>query len=272
MKLERVRAIATRELLAIRRSRPVWLPMLLLPLILFVLLPTGLLAAVRLTDTESLARQLAENAAKLPSGVLDGLPLEQPRLALVLLGLRMLAPLFVLIPVMTASVVAADAFAGERERRTLEPILHSPVTDLELFVGKCLGAFLPALASSVGGLLVVSLVIDAGTWTLAPGLPLPNGLWLAFALSLAPALAGLAVALTVLVSARVRGFQEANQASVLLVLPVVGLTAGQATGALLLSPWMVLLAGLVVFALDAAIVVLAARRFNRERLFGRMGS
>ena len=38
----------------------------------------------------------------------------------------LLAPLFLIVPLMVSAVLAADAFAGEKERRTLESLLHLP--------------------------------------------------------------------------------------------------------------------------------------------------
>ena len=38
----------------------------------------------------------------------------------------LLAPLFLIVPLMVSAVLAADAFAGEKERRTLEALLHLP--------------------------------------------------------------------------------------------------------------------------------------------------
>ena len=38
----------------------------------------------------------------------------------------LLAPLFLIVPLMVSAVLAADAFAGEKERKTLESLLHLP--------------------------------------------------------------------------------------------------------------------------------------------------
>ena len=58
----------------------------------------------------------------------------------------LLSPLLLVIPLMVSAVLAADAFAGEKERRTLERLLHLPITDRDLFLAKVLSAFVPALA------------------------------------------------------------------------------------------------------------------------------
>ena len=42
----------------------------------------------------------------------------------------LLAPLFLIVPLMVSAVMAADAFAGEKERRTMETLLHLPIVVL----------------------------------------------------------------------------------------------------------------------------------------------
>src|SRR6266700_4007176 len=53
-----------------------------------------------------------------------------------------------LIPVMLPTTIAAYAVIGEREQRTLETVLTTPVTDAELLAGKAIAAVLPAVAIS----------------------------------------------------------------------------------------------------------------------------
>ena len=83
----------------------------------------------------------------------------------------LLAPLFLIVPLMVSAVLAADAFAGEKERRTLEALLHLPISDRDLFLAKLLGAFLPAMAVSWIGFLAFAVVANArGVAGDAPGL------------------------------------------------------------------------------------------------------
>ena len=48
--------------------------------------------------------------------------------------------LFQLFPAVIASMIAADAFAGERERKTLETLLATPISTVSIFLGKTLAA------------------------------------------------------------------------------------------------------------------------------------
>ena len=79
-------------------------------------------------------------------------------------------------------------------------------------------------------------IVDALTFGLFNGmLLLPNVNLLIMILGVAPALALCSVGLTVMISAKVKGFREAQQISVVLLLPVLGL--GVCTNLGLSCPW-----------------------------------
>ena len=62
---------------------------------------------------------------------------------------------FLLMPVTGAMALAAHAIVGEKQARTLEPLLATPLTTLELLMAKVMGALLPTLAISTVGLVAV---------------------------------------------------------------------------------------------------------------------
>ncbi|MGL3150601.1 ABC transporter permease subunit [Microbacterium sp. A82] len=51
-----------------------------------------------------------------------------------------LAPFLRVIPVMTASITASSSFVGEKERRTIEGLLYTPLTYRKLVLAKVLGS------------------------------------------------------------------------------------------------------------------------------------
>jgi ABC-2 type transport system permease protein len=95
-------------------------------------------------------------------------------------------------------------------------------------------------------------------------------MWVALALWVAPAVAGLGLGVTVLVSARAQTFQEAYQLGSMLVLPIILLVIGQVTGVLYLSSALVLLLGLGFWAINAALLWFGRRTFRRTQLATRL--
>src|SRR5437763_1175651 len=57
-------------------------------------------------------------------------------------------------PVSISLVIALETFVGEKERRSLEPLLSTPLTNTELYVGKTFAAMIPPLLASYIGILV----------------------------------------------------------------------------------------------------------------------
>lgn len=62
-------------------------------------------------------------------------------------------------PISISLVIALESFVGEKERRSLEPLLSTPLTDMELYIGKTLAAMLPPLVATLGGMSVYVLFI-----------------------------------------------------------------------------------------------------------------
>src|SRR5690606_34434097 len=69
-------------------------------------------------------------------------------------------------PISISLVIALETFVGEKERRSLEPLLSTPLTNTELYIGKTLAAMIPPLIASYGGMLVYlgSLVFGELAW------------------------------------------------------------------------------------------------------------
>src|SRR3712207_5462587 len=176
------------------------------------------------------------------------------------------ATLFLLVPLMTSTVIAADSFAGERERKTLEALVYTPVSDRDLYLAKVAAPWLAAMAVALLGYLgyvVVTNLVAAGE----VGRPVVLTLrWLIVLAWLTPAIAAAAVGALVLVSARVRGFQEAYQLGGLVVLPIVALLVSQLTGALYLEVGLIGLIGAGVWAVAAGVLRLRDPAFPAGRL------
>lgn len=256
-----IRTLMQKDITAVRRSKSITIPMVIVPIILLVVLPVVLGNLAKSVDPgAALSSPLVRNLL----GAIADLP---PREQLPVLVLQLLlSPLLLVIPLMVSAVLAADAFAGEKERRTLESLLHLPITDRDLFLAKLLGAFVPALVITWVGSLLYGVVANAIAWSATERLIIPFSQWALMMIWVAPAVALLAIGLLVLVSSRARTTQEANQLGGAVILPLILLAAGQAAGFLLTPLPVVFVFGVVVWAVALGIVVWGSRRFTRDRL------
>jgi len=139
--------------------------------------------------------------------------------SVVFLLVYMMAPLYLLLPTIVATTIAADSFAGEKERKTLEALLYTPTTDWELLLGKLLSAWLPAVGVAWGGFLLYTVMANLAAWPVMGRLFFPTTMWVILAVWVAPAAAGLGLGTTVLISSRARTFQEAYQLGGVVILP-----------------------------------------------------
>jgi hypothetical protein len=115
-----------------------------------------------------------------------------------------------------------------------------------------------------------AIVANLAAWPIMGEFFFPSIMWVVLAFWVAPAVAGLGLAAMVLVSVRAQGFQDAYQLGSLVVLPVVILMIGQATGVMYFSTGLVLLLGLIVWILDALLLFFGSRTFHRAELIARL--
>ena len=165
--------------------------------------------------------------------------------------------LLVLSPVAAAMSIAAYSVIGEKQARTLEPLL-----------AKTLGAFLPALALSfvcfAVDLAVAGLFAEPGVaWALVA--PRPLGV-----LFLMGPMASLtALSLAVCVSARVNDARSAQQLAALVVLPITALLIAQIAGGFVVTLPFILLITAGLALVNVGLLRLGVSLFDRETILTR---
>ncbi|HSK93340.1 MAG TPA: ABC transporter permease subunit [Candidatus Angelobacter sp.] len=258
-------AIVRRDLTLVARARAVVVPLIVVPLLFFIVFPV--LAAFGIRAGGELLTEFEPLLDMLPDRIVESLgpgPIESQVMAYVFE--YQFATFFLIVPLMVCAVIAADSFAGEKERRTLEALLYSPISDRELYLAKLLGPWIAAVVVSVASYVVYALIVNV---LAAPtvGRPLAlSPLWLIVVAWLGPAVGALAISVLVVVSARVRTFQEAYQLGGAIVLPVVALVVAQLAGLLVLDALLAVVLGAIVWAIAGAVLLAASRGFRREAL------
>lgn len=258
-----VRAVIWKDVTAVKRSKAVVLPMLLLPAVMLL----GLPLAVGVIASGSAPVDISNFLDTIPGDLaapIAALPERQQPVVLVLGYL--IAPLFLIIPLMVSAVLAADAFAGEKERRTIETLLHLPISNRDLYLAKLLSAFLPAVAVSWIGFAAYLVVGNASAWPVMHRFFLPTRLWAAVIFWLSPAIAAFGLGIMVRVSARARTAQEANQLGGTVILPLVLAIVAQTSFLLLADLWITMVLGAIVWVVAIVLNIRGARRFTRDTL------
>ncbi len=167
-------------------------------------------------------------------------------------------------PVSISLVIALETFVGEKERRSLEPLLATPLTNAELYIGKALAAMIPPLMASYLGIIVYvgGLVWGAQQWRPEPELIIQIML-------LTTAQALVMVTGAVVVSSQTTSTRASNLLASFIIIPVSMLVMLESFIMVTNNRYVLwyLLVGLVVA--DVMLFSMGARIFNREELLGR---
>jgi ABC-2 type transport system permease protein len=174
---------------------------------------------------------------------------------------------FLLLPAIIPLAIAVYSIVGEKEQTTLEPLLATPISDLELFLGKALASVIPGLMVnwiSFGVFLaLIRVLVGSVPFQL---LTLP---WLASIFGLAPLLALFSVAVTMIVSSRASDARAAYQFSSLAILPGLIPLIIYSTQKTLVDMNLIILEGGLLIIADIAILYFAIKLFRREQILTR---
>ncbi len=262
-----VAAMLRRDLTATRRSKAIVVPIIAVPLLLLVMLPAGIGLMARGQTGPDLSRLID----RMPSGVTDTLATLDPSQQLMVLVLGYLvAPLFLVVPLMVSAALAADAFAGEKERRTLESLLHLPITVREMFISKVLVAWIPSILVSWIGFAAYVVTANVVAWPVMERVFLPTVRWGLLIFWLTPAVAALGLGVMVRVSSRASTTQEANQLGGTVIMPLTLAAVGQTTGLLAVDVIWVIASGLVTWIMALMLIRGGMNRFTRDRVASRL--
>ncbi len=183
-----------------------------------------------------------------------------------IIGERMLPFLLMIVgffPISFSLVIALETFVGEKERRSLEPLLATPLSDRQLYLGKTLAAMIPPLLAAYLGITVylIGLYIFK-SWT-------PSPLLLLLMVILTTTEGLVMVTGAVVISSQTTSVRAANLLASFIIIPMALLVQGEAIimfWANYSVLWWIVLFLLVV---DAVLVRMGLHLFNREALLGR---
>lgn len=177
--------------------------------------------------------------------------------------------LFMMVPVIIPMTIASYSIVGEKTTRTLEPLLATPVTTIEILVGKGLAGVIPAVLTTWIGYLVYAAGAYLMVSNTAVVSKLFDPLWMIAIFLVGPLLSLMGVSIAVMISSRVNDPRVAEQISGIFVLPVVGLFIGQMTGMILVNETFILWLAAALLVLDTVLFYFAVQIFQRETILSR---
>lgn len=266
--MKKIKVIMLKEWMEVFKNRLVIFTIAFLPLIM-VAIPLAMLYSTRGSTSAELTA--GQTAGALPEELTSQICPEgltgSECMQVYMVSQFML--LFMLIPVAIPGTIAAYSIVGEKTTRSLEPLLATPITTVELLVGKCLAAVIPAVISTYGAYAIFS----GGAFLLVTNKALLGAFfesrWLIAIFAVGPLLALLATTFAMMVSSRVNDPRVAEQISMVIIIPVLGGFFGQVVGGFVLNTQVISIVAAVLLALDVLMMYLAAQVFDRESILTR---
>jgi ABC-type Na+ efflux pump permease subunit len=260
MDFKKAYVIAVKDLTEVFSSPSIYGPMLGVPAFFSVMLPIL---------TFYVAKYGATNlASKIVTSLPATIAAVPPASGLVFMAffvVNVLGPIFLTMPIFTASVIAADSFAGEKERKTSEALLATPVKTEELLLGKIMASFIPAIALTLAIFALYGYVTNWLAFSSFNQAILPTATWLMM-LATSPFLALAAIGVVVLVSSHVKGIKEAQQISTLLILPILVMPFISIIGLATLTVSFFLWVIAALLAADVVIIYVGVKSFRKENI------
>ena len=170
-----------------------------------------------------------------------------------------------LIPTMIAISLATFSIVDEKLSGSLEALLATPVKTWELLLGKALSGAIPALIVTWICAGIFLLGMTALGWGNLISLVISPSWFLSLFL-LTPAVAVLSFLLGVIGSSRAKDARSAQNTSLFIILPVLGLIVLQITGVLWFTPILTLALAIVIGLIDFLVLRIAVRLFQREAI------
>jgi ABC-2 type transport system permease protein len=261
--MNKIKTIVSKEWSEVFRNRLVLFTVAFLPLIMTAI-PLGILFAMRgETGLETVSSDMPEQFNVMCPAELNGGECFQ----VYLVSQFML--MFMILPLAIPATIAAYSIVGEKVTHSLEPLLATPITTVELLIGKSLAAVIPAIIATWAGFAIYAI----GAWLMITNktvyAALLDSRWLIAIFLVGPLMALLAVTFSLMVSSRVNDPRTAEQISSLMIIPVLAVFFGQLSGLFIINRQLILLAALILIVVDAVMVYLSTRVFQREVILTR---
>jgi ABC-2 type transport system permease protein len=267
--------IAVKDMKAVFSSKKVWVPMIIVALIICIAVPSciaffGLQFDLIGTSTQEIEKPINAFIKDFPNeemrNTLAALPTLTYKFVYFFLSFMMI-PFFLMVAIINSMVTSSNSFVGEKERNTLETLLFAPISIKDLFLGKVLASLIPTLGISFAAFIISFIVVNLITYRYFEVILYFNSTWMILMFWVIPILVLFNIILNVLISAKVKTFQEAQQFGGLLVLPIVGIIISQASGMFFLSPLTLFLIGVLLLIANLVLLKLVTKFNNRNALF-----
>lgn len=260
--MKHIRTIINKEWAEVFKNKMVLSVVLIMP-ILFALLPLVMLGVSSNTTALNISPEEAGLPPELTKNLCGAMNAGECT-QVYLLSQFML--FFVMMPLIIPTTIAAYSIVGEKTTRSLEPLLATPTSTIELLAGKCFAAAIPAIGATFISFLIFNIGISilgisskVHAYVLSP-------IWLVGILLLGPVLSIISAMFAIFVSSRVNDPRVAEQIASVMIVPFLGVFMLSSFGVISLNVKSMVAAVIICAVLAGALLYLGTLIFDRENI------
>ncbi|MBC7333133.1 MAG: ABC transporter permease subunit, partial [Actinobacteria bacterium] len=241
--------IFKKEIKEIIKNRNIWMPILVITLMFSLAMPFMLtyFGKEMLEDPDTI-----KFLNKTP--FLKNL---EPYQALIFFMTKQFLIFLLLIPAMVPSLIAPFSIIMEKENKTLEPLLATPIKTSDLLLGKTLTSMVPTFVISTASFVILSTVVDAVTYREIGQILLPNLEWCIVAFVLSPTIEFIITMASIMISSKSTDVRSAQGIGSVVIFPIYLLIGLQLAGFFLMNIKYLIAGCIILIALCPLLLRLA---------------
>ncbi|MDR1774152.1 MAG: hypothetical protein LBR30_04715 [Clostridioides sp.] len=245
--------IIIKDIHTIMKNKKIIGLMCLVPLVLTIIMPTIFIIAVKNSNIEvSVFFKIFEKTLKIS---MDKLSLIEQKKFIVDFFIYSILPIFfMLIPTMVSTIVSANSFVGEREKGTLETLFLAPVRVRDIFIAKVKVSILFSSGLNIAIFVIMSIALNIVLYACGFEFFFPNTKWIILLIIASLAITILSTTFVIKKSKNSDSVEEAQQAAVFVILPIIGIVVGQFTGFLFISTFAIFVASILLLLLSIIVM------------------
>lgn len=271
MNWQRIWAMIRKDVIEFSKSKYVMSAIIGIPLLFAILFPfISLLPIANIDSSEFETGEYGQFIDNLFSKAIDNWDdLGAQAQTLVMIAYSMFI-MVLMLPIIIPAVTASETVVGEKERKTMEAVLASPMSESEIVMGKIISSFLPSIFGTIVAAIGYIVITDIIIYPHIGQLLFPDLISMVLVFIFSPMVSIISVELMIMISTRVTSVRDAYQLGSLIVLPLIMLVVAEMFG-LLFQSTITMIAGIAILAvLIFVLFKITSNIFDRERALVKM--
>jgi len=265
MRLGTVLIIFRKDLDDVVRSKYVLLSIIMMPIFFALVIPLSTVLPLMYSSDEEITSNADDISFFLKFKLTDNWGELNDQEKFFVLSIEFSLMIFLLLPMILPTVIAADSFAGEKDRGTVESLIAAPISDSELYLGKLSGALAPTVISTWIASIPFALIINYASNDVLGYSYYPNVNFFLAVFIFGPLLGFASTNFMMWVSTKTNSSRDAQQLGSLIILPLMLILFSAIGFSAIIDQYFMLAAIGVVVLLDFVLYFLGVRILNREK-------